>query len=254
MNDYKPPLYIQIERAIQNKINNREWSYDEKIPSERDLSKIFKVSRITIRTAMDNLVRNNVLYRISGKGTFVAIPKIEHKLAKLLGFTEEVKSQGFEPSTKIIMKERILATKSIAEKLNINIGEYVYYIERVRYGNREPWIFEKNYFPEKYCLHLISLNLNNKSIYGILEDKYKIQLKYGKEFIQAVLINQTESKYLGIPIGSAGLLMERISYDINDNIIEWARSVGNANRCKFYFELKRNVSFNNEGRRFNEKK
>ncbi len=250
MDYFKSPLYVQIERVIQNKINNREWSCDEKIPSERELSKIYKVSRITIRAALDNLVRNNVLYRISGKGTFVALPKIEHKLGKLSGFTEDVKKQGFEPSTKIITKERILATKSIAEKLNINIGEYVYYLERVRYGNREPWIFEKNYFPEKYCPHLISLNLTNKSIYGILENRYKIQLKYGKEFIQAVLINQSESKYLEIPVGSAGLLMERISYDIDNNIIEWAQSMGNADRCKFYFELRRDQPFDDDGRKF----
>ncbi|HCL90016.1 MAG TPA: hypothetical protein DHW70_01635 [Candidatus Atribacteria bacterium] len=245
-----PLLHVQIERAIQNKVNNREWSYDEKIPSERELSKIYKVSRITIRSALDDLVRKNILYRIQGKGTFVAIPKVEHKISKLSGFTEDVKKQGFEPSTKIIRKERILATKSISEKLNVNIGENIYYIERIRYGNQEPWIFEKNYFPEKYCQNLISIDLNNKSIYTILENKYNIQLEYGKEIIQAILINPLESEYLKIPVGSAGLLMERISYDINNNIVEWSQSICNANRCKFYFELRRSRPFNDEGRRF----
>lgn len=101
------PIYIQIEEIIKQRIYLEEYKIGETIPSERELSAQFDVSRMTVRQSITNLVNSGLLYREKGRGTYVANPKLEQPLKGLTSFTEDMRARGMEPSSKVLRFEKL---------------------------------------------------------------------------------------------------------------------------------------------------
>lgn len=99
---YIPPVYIQIRDILAEKIKSGEFISGDKLPSERELSEIYSISRMTARNALTQLVDSGYAYRLKGKGTFVSYPNIERDFVKLSGFSQMLKSKGIKPSNKIV--------------------------------------------------------------------------------------------------------------------------------------------------------
>ncbi|HET6846240.1 MAG TPA: GntR family transcriptional regulator, partial [Anaerolineales bacterium] len=97
------PRYYQLANILRERILEGKLEAHQPIPSERDLEKIYKVSRTTIRPAIDLLVRQGFLYREHGKGTFVSPPKLQKGISELTSFTEDMKRRGIVPGQKILM-------------------------------------------------------------------------------------------------------------------------------------------------------
>jgi GntR family transcriptional regulator len=133
---YIPPVYIQIRDILAEKIKSGEFISGDKLPSERELSEIYSISRMTARNALTQLVDSGYAYRLKGKGTFVSYPNIERDFVKLSGFSQMLKSKGIKPSNKIVKSGIIEADKKIASLLETTIGTKVYEIVRIRYGTQ----------------------------------------------------------------------------------------------------------------------
>jgi len=108
------PLYYQLEEHIKGLIENGELSPGDALPPEREYAEKYQISRMTVRQAFTQLVNEGYLYRLQGKGTFVAERKIEQPLQGLTSFTEDMKARGFTPGNKLIKFEIIPATSQIA--------------------------------------------------------------------------------------------------------------------------------------------
>lgn len=89
------PLYSQLADAILNAIKAGEFKSGDKIPSEEELRKMYGLSRVTVRTAIDSLVEKNILIK-TGKGTFVTVPALESNAQELLGFTDIFSKHGYD--------------------------------------------------------------------------------------------------------------------------------------------------------------
>ena len=100
--NYTPPMYIQVKELLLKKIKSGEFEHGAKLPSERELSEIYGLSRMTARSALTELVREGWAFRNHGKGTFVVYPKIERDLVKLSGFTKMLREKGVKPGSKLI--------------------------------------------------------------------------------------------------------------------------------------------------------
>jgi GntR family transcriptional regulator len=189
------PIYAQLERIIKDNIKEKKYLPGEPLPTERELTELFGVSRMTIRQAISNLVNEGVLYRIPGKGAYVSKEVIEKKL-EIESFSEDMEKRGLTPGSKIIYFEKIAPDEEIKEKLKLSTSEEIFFLNRLRLANDEPMAIEYCYLPEKYYPGLIKYDFARCSLYEIIKEEYSIQHKYMKQSIKAVNMNKEEAKML----------------------------------------------------------
>jgi len=235
--NYIPPIYIQIKNILIEKINSGELESGSQLPSERDLSETYSISRMTARNALTQLVDSGYAYRVKGKGTFVSIPNYERDFVKLTGFSHMLKSKGIKPRSKVITLGIIEANKKIASLLDTTIGTKVYEIVRVRYGDNIPLALEYSYLPINLFENLLQYDFENTSLYEVIENVYNYKFKYSKQWIKITTLYKNEAKILDVDEHTPAFLLESISYDTNDKIVEVTRSLNIGDRTTFYTEL-----------------
>ncbi len=234
---YIPPVYIQIKDILIDKINSEEYKNGSQLPSERELSETYNISRMTARNALTQLVDLGYAKRIKGKGTFVRFPKINRDFVNLSGFSQMLKSKGIKPGNKVVKFGIIEANKKIAALLETSIGTKVYEIIRIRYGDNIPLALEYSYLPVSRFENLLMYDFESHSLYKVIEDIYKYKLKFSKQWIRITSLNSNESKILKIKEHTPAFLLESITYDINDSVVEATRSLNIGDRTTFYTEL-----------------
>lgn len=191
------PIYQIIENNLKKQIKNGELAQGDMIPSENELKRQYDTSRMTVRQALNNLVNEGYIYRHKGKGTFVGSSKIEKKIQGLLSFTEQMKSMNREVSTKIVGIKTIPANAEVAAKLFIDQGEEVYAIERVRYGDGIPVLFEQLHTPKRLIKSFDESKLEG-SFYDYIEKELNLKIQYCIQTIEAKLPSQRVASKLGI--------------------------------------------------------
>lgn len=234
---YTIPIYIQIRDTLIEKINSGELKSGNQLPSEREISETYNISRMTARNAVTQLVDLGYAYRIIGKGTFVRLPKFERDFVKLCGFSQMLMSRGIQPSNKIVKFSIIEANKKIASLLEISIGAKVYEIVRVRYGDNIALALEYSYLPESLFDNLLQYDFQNVSLYEIIEKKYDHKFKFSKQWIKIITLNKNEADLLDTLENAPAFLLESISYDMNDRVVEATRSLNIGDKTTFYTEL-----------------
>lgn len=234
---YIPPVYIQIRDILAEKIKSGEFISGDKLPSERELSEIYSISRMTARNALTQLVDSGYAYRLKGKGTFVSYPNIERDFVKLSGFSQMLKSKGIKPSNKIVKSGIIEADKKIASLLETTIGTKVYEIVRIRYGNNIALALEYSYLPVNLLDNLLQYDFEKDSLYKVIEENYNYKLKYSKQWIKITTLNKNESKLLNVKEHTPAFLLESISYDMDETVVESTLSLNIGDSTAFYTEL-----------------
>ncbi|BDR57363.1 GntR family transcriptional regulator [Xylocopilactobacillus apis] len=235
MRQYKMSLYEQIIDLLQDKIT-RKMQPDDKLPSERELSKTYGVSRNTIRLALDKLLRSGYIYRKRGQGTFVANQK-EHlaDLSSSYSFTEQMKSLGRVPNTELIYLASMEASKVLTESMNLSLGAPLYKLKRLRCADGIPMLIERTFLPAEIFQGLTSERLANHSLYSVMKRDYQIEIERADESFYASLINRKDAKRLNVPKGSPCLNVQRITYDRQHRIVEYTMSVARGDQ--FIYEV-----------------
>lgn len=234
---YMPPIYIQIRDVLVEKIMEGEFKSDDQLPSERELSEMYNISRMTSRNALTQLVDSGYAYRLKGKGTFVKYPKLERDFVKLSGFSQMLRSKGIKPSNKIVKSGIIEADKKIASLLETTIGTMVYEIARIRYGNNVALTLEYSYLPLDLFEDLLQYDFENDSLYKVIEENYNYKLKFSKQWIKMTTLTTKESKLLNVKEHTPAFLLESITYDMDEKIVECTLSLNIGERTTFYTEL-----------------
>ena len=114
------PRYYQLKEIMRERVQSDEWKPGDLIPSERELSEKYGISRMTARQAITDLVNEGLFYREQGKGTFVSQRKITQQLIRLTGFTEDIKARGQKPGTRVLSALMFPADEATADKLRID--------------------------------------------------------------------------------------------------------------------------------------
>lgn len=233
------PVYYQIKNKIQEWIVSKEYLAGEKIPSENELAKIFGVSRLTVRQAITILAQEKLVFRKRGEGTFVT------KNAKLIdsfglafsGFMDDLFYQASKSKTKSVEIERVKATKSVQEKLEID-DEYVFCIRRVRVLNNFLFAYTVNYLPEHIGEKIEKKKLMKEPLLKILEIDLGYEFDEAFQTIEASFSDQEVSDKLEIQSGSPILFVERIMYDNNKMPIEFVQSSYRGDLYKYVVRMK----------------
>lgn len=238
------PIYYQLEALIKELIEKGELKPGDLIPSEREFSEQYSISRMTVRQAINNLVNDGYLSRQQGKGTFVARQKLEQPLSGLTSFTEDMKARGYTPSTKIIDFKTITSSKNIAQKLKLTEGTLVYELKRIRLADNIPMAYETVYLPKEITGD-ISVDIVKGSLYQYLENNLQLKIAHGSQVIEASLARKIESDLLEIAEGQPILLIERITYLENNQPLEVVKSVYRGDKYKFVIDMQRRPLNNN---------
>lgn len=237
--ELRVPIYHQLEEHIKQQIENEILKSGDLIPSEREFSEKNNISRMTVRQAITNLVKDGYLIRQRGKGTFVAGRKIEQKLHGLTSFTEDMLARGMTPSTKLLSFKVESPTKKIAEQLCINMDTKVYKIERIRLGDNTPMAFEISYIATSLVGELTE-DIINHSLYKYVENQLKLPIKEATQFIEASIARKVDSQIFGIKEGTPVLLMRRYTTLENGQPFEIVKSIYRGDRYKFISKISRN--------------
>ncbi|MEH7504488.1 GntR family transcriptional regulator [Neobacillus drentensis] len=232
------PIYYQIEEYIKALIENGELRPGDALPPEREYAEKYQISRMTVRQAFTQLVNEGYLFRLQGKGTFVAERKIEQPLQGLTSFTEDMKARGLEPGSQLIHFEIIPATKQIAGQLLIAEYGPVYEIKRIRMADSVPMALETNYISANLVQGLTE-QIVNKSLYAHIEGQLDLRIDSASQIIESSTASQSEANYLKISKGAPVMLIQRNTFLKDNTPVEFVKSVYRADRYKFMIQMKR---------------
>ncbi|WP_442596230.1 GntR family transcriptional regulator [Neobacillus sp. D3-1R] len=232
------PIYFQLEQGIKELIEKQELKPGELIPSEREFSETYQISRMTVRQAITNLVNEGILVRERGKGTFVAFRKIEQRLKGLTSFTENMKARGMQPSTKVLDFFVRGADSQVSHLLEVEEGALVYEIIRVRYADGTPIALESLYMPKALVPDLM-MDQAEESIYEYVGNQLNLEISRGIQELEASISTKEEAGILGIKEGAPVLRIQRIGYLADGTALELAQSVYRGDLYKYTIELER---------------
>ncbi len=224
------PLYRQLIQQLKNGIASGVYPVHGRIPSEQELCDTYQVSRVTVRKALSDLVKDGLLIRHQGKGTFVAVPRIQRDLRQITSFHAACRIIGCTASTRLIHLHWQHATQEDVENLHVEPGEMVLEICRLRYADNLPVMLETNRFPAAFS-YLAQEDLT-QSLYDIL-------LRNGAEPNKAVhdialsYASPAQAKLLEVEPMAALLLLNECVYDQSGAVIHTSSQLIRGDRFTF---------------------
>lgn len=231
-------LYIQLYEIIKKKIENNEWAVGSQIPTEQELCKMFNVSRATVRTAILELTRLGFLKRQQGKGTFICKKSVSEGLTMLTSFRELMFEEGLTFSTNVLARTVIMPVDDLGIKLDIPPDKHIIYIKRLRLVDSEPVLLQETYIPYHLCPLLLEEDIEHTSLFESLEKKYGIKITKVKNYVEIAHLKTDDARLLGLPEGSAALLLTQHFYS-GETQIMYTCSVKGSDRFKFLMDLER---------------
>ncbi len=231
------PLYFQLQEKLRELIEKGFYREGELIPTEKELQKMYSVSRITVRNAINGLVFEGLLVKKQGVGTIVARPKMIENFSSLKSFTEKMKAQGASIFTKVLAVKRITVSERIAKHLEIKPRDEVIYVKRLRFVNSEPIALFVSYIPTD-----IGVSENDDyagSIFELFENRLNIRISGGRKVVEAASANKEEAELLKININDPVLLIKNTTLDDKGRPIEYAEGIYRSDRYRYEVKLKR---------------
>lgn len=236
------PLYLQLVDALEITIRETMTAND-KLFSERELTKVYGVSRITVRLALQELEKRGLVYKKHGKGTYVsevAEPAVD--LSTAYSFTEQMKKMGRKPQTKILALEKLLVSEQLAQHLQVEIGSEVFELERLRLADGIPMMLERSYLPAAIFADLTRSSLQGRPLYEVLAEDYQQQIRLAEEEFYASIALDNEAQHLGITTGAPVLHLLRKTYNDKNRLIEYTFSIARADQFRYKISHKRGES------------
>jgi GntR family transcriptional regulator len=206
------PLYSRIQEYIAELILSGKLAPDTKIQSERDFSEDLGVSRMTVRKAITELVNEGLLERKHGSGTYVAKPKITYESYELANYVQAMQARNIAAASQLLEFDEVVASRRLAELLNIEIGNQIYRVAILRFANRVPVILERVFIPCTLCPNLEDWDLEKSSINDLLTDVYHINPGRISQTVEAVIAIDNVAQQLRVSEGFPLLMLSRVIY------------------------------------------
>jgi GntR family transcriptional regulator len=230
------PLHHQVFRDLRSALDAQEWRPGDRMPTERELASRYGCSLITVRHALGELVREGRIERTRGRGTFVTQPRIDRDIAGSMSFAEEMQRRGLDPATRLVTGNIEPAGEAVAASLGIAADAPVVYLERVRLGGGEPLILEQARLPAERFPGLLAFDLERRSLYDILSERYATRIVRARESVEPVVLRAREAGLLDMPPRSLALRIDGVAYAADGTPIETARSFVRGDRTRYYLE------------------
>jgi GntR family transcriptional regulator len=237
------PLYYQLKQILIAEIDQKGLLPGDRLLGDNLLCEKYGVSRTVVRQALADLKAADIVDRVKGRGTFVARRKAPvHLVQSMIGIFEDVSARGSQLRSDVRRLEIAPADKALADSLEIEIGDPVIVIERLRYVDDEPWVLTLTQIPYAIAPGLLNEDLSEQSIYSLLEDKYGVALKRGRRSLEGSVAGRSLARDLNIKTGSPIIILKGTSFDIDGRPVEDYVVYHRSDRIRFEFEVERTTT------------
>lgn len=228
------PLYVQIARKLSDDVRNGRYQVDQALPSERLLSELLDVSRVTARKAIDQLVEQGLVVRRRGSGNYIA-PRIEQALSNLSSFSEQLQQRGYRPGSRWL--KRSIVTASAEEQLSLGLSPNtkVARLERLRLADDVVMAYEVSVLPYRV---VPDPQVIGASLYEYLNGIGKAPIR-ALQHIRAMNASDALAEQLGVPENQAVLFITRIAYLESGEAVELTHSYCRSDHYDFVAEMRR---------------
>ena len=227
------PRHTQISQWLRQQIEDGVFQVDEKLPSENQLCQKFDVSRVTVRKALQTLENEQLIYRSQGLGSFVNDRRSRQSFIQLTDFVEDMRRAGLEASSSVTRFQPVSVTEKVATVLNVDSASKVLRLDRLRMGDGQPIAFDFTWLPMFYGQLIEDYDLEDDTIYGILEREYDIPVEKGYYRIEAENADDYLAQHLKVAKGTALLLIDRLSLTIGQKPIYYQKRYYRSDRIVY---------------------
>lgn len=236
------PAYYQIARDLRNRIIRHEWTTNERMPSEVELSERYGVSRITLRQAMAELEKDGLLVRMRGRGTFVCgdpTPYV-NDLSYSIVSGDRI-TQAYSVSAKVVEKRIVTDLfPDVSENLLLSPADRAVYVKRLFYLKGKPFAIGQSHIPAKLAPGLEDAPLVNNSISITLAQKYNCHVERVEDYIEAVRSTQSECNLLKCAYDAPLILIRGVSYLEDGQPLEYSSTFWSGDTVRLHITLKHN--------------
>ena len=230
------PLYVQLEDILRAKISEGEWQANQRVPSENELNKAYGVSRMTARGVLTRLVSDGLLFRVPGKGTFLAPVKINAISPAYRGVREQLESMGYATSTEVLSVRLETPSTKVRARLRLNADQGVYAIHRLRAVQNEPISLHHSYVPAHLARGLDEYDTATEQLCVVLEKSYGLAMQHVIEHLEATSATAEEAELLKMPKGQPVLLLEDVISDPHGTTFEYSSIVFRGDKIRLQFD------------------
>jgi GntR family transcriptional regulator len=229
------PLYHQLETLIRKGIDAGRYPPGSMLPSEGDLCERYGVSRSVVRQTLTNLAHEGVIRTQRGRGSFVAEEKLQERFVqRAAGLFEDLKRMGYEIRTAVLDRQRVELPLPVQEFLGTSRGIR---IDRLRSVEGRVLVYIRSYLPEEPFSALMEEELEDRSLYGLLQRRFNLHPVRGNRSVEAVAANAENAKYLEIEVGEPLLFLRGTSRDQDGRPLEWFEAWHRGDRTSFEIEI-----------------
>jgi len=221
------PIYYKLQTALLQNIENGQWAPGECIPPERTLAEDFKVSIGTVKKALMNLVYEGYLYRIQGKGTFVAGTMLHRESLRYYRFIEDFNGREAGLKIKLLDLKTVTGQKPYNRYLKLKATQQLYEIKRSFYFNDKPVVYSISYLPCEmfHALHTFPVSFFEKgTLYEALEKNYGVPTIFNRELFQAATADARMAEWLQTRTGTPLLIIDMLAFTYKEQPYEYRRS------------------------------
>ena len=230
-------LYHQILLSLTGRIESGEIGVGDRLPSEADLVADFGVSRTTARRALDELRRQGLVRREPGRGTFLASPRLRSNLAYLHSFSEEIERWGYTPGARLVLRERRAADEEVAARLEIEAGDGVLFVRRLRLADGRPIFVCDSHLPIGRFPALDDADYGSVSLSRLFEERTGLGIEHARQWIGAATADAAVAGLLEVQPGVPVLRVRRVTLVAGDAPVESVEAYFHPERYQHYNEL-----------------
>lgn len=230
------PMYYQLKKLIQDMIKDGRLKSGDMLPTELELSDMFGISRTTTRQAIMELVMEGTLYRVKSKGTYVSETRVVQDFANVIRASHNLlEKQNVTTKTKVLKLQLEKANALVSKMLQINEGEEVVHLRRLRFVNGNPNVLADAYLPY-CCKDMLDMDMNTIGLYQFLDMKEETTPEKAVRALEAISANTEEANLLGIKKGDPIQLTTSVTYTKKGKPIEYSiakfRGDSNVFKCE----------------------
>lgn len=230
------PLYVQLSEIIQDKIMSGQWAAGSTIPSENVLAMECGVSKMTVRSVITQFVSEGLLYRVQGKGTFVAEPKLITQFKDYSEIRAQLEENRHEISTELIEAASIVPSGKIASQLQIPQGDPVWIIKRLRSVVKQPFSLHISYLPASLFPNIDQTDLEHRALSEVMFQDYNMYRGVIHETLESCVASPQEAQLFEIAEGSPLLMLKDVVCQKDGSPFEYAKIIFRGDRIKFTFD------------------
>ncbi|WP_424970841.1 GntR family transcriptional regulator [Dinoroseobacter sp. S76] len=230
------PRYVQLRQRLETGIENGVLPPNSSLPPEREIAEITELSRVTVRKAIQELVREGLIEQRQGSGSFIREPinRMEQSLSHLTSFTEDMARRGMDTTSRWLERGVFLPTPAETKALDLPEGAEVARIYRLREAGERPMALERASLPLDILPNPLEVTT---SLYAVLSQRGLRPVRAVQK-ISAINLEAREADLLGVAEGAAGLSIARTSYLANGRVAELTRSLYRGDAYDFVAELR----------------